>query len=173
MGKQRAKPAGQKQLRVIAKHEDLTNDAVANDAEQSQQSNLSLPYDYVDYSSFKAGKGPLILPNYSLAAPVWSFCDPFCLHEPYLQEPPGSSSGQDNCLSCLPPLAVNGSKHYALLQPEYQPGGSMADVVQLWRERRYRERTQLAFQLAHQAGGLPVEAAWAVMDLVPSTASGW
>jgi hypothetical protein len=51
----------------------------------------------------------------------------------------------------------------------------MADIAQLWREQRYRERTQLAYELVHgqQAETLLAEAAWAVMDLLPTTNSGW
>jgi hypothetical protein len=173
MGKQRAKPAGQKQLRVIAKHEDQATDLVPDDNEQAQGSNPPWPYHHLDYSSSRTGNGPLILQNYSLVVSFWCLNDPFCLHEPCLLAAAGSSSEQDRQLSCLPPLAQHGSKPDALLQPAYQHGGSMADVVQLWREGRYRERTQLAFQLAHQTDALLAEAAWAVMDLVPSTASGW
>lgn len=174
MGKQRAKPAGQKQLRVIAKHEESTADHVADATEQTQGSNNSWPYQHVDYSSPAAGNGALILQNYSLVVPCWSLSDAFCLHEPCLQAAAGSSSEQDRQLSCLPLLAQNGSRLDALLQDAYQPGSSLAGIVQLWREGRYRERTQLALQLAHHTPDtLLAEAAWAVMDLVPSTASGW
>jgi hypothetical protein len=173
MGKQRAKPAGQKQLRAISKHEGSASEFVAE--EETQQAGNGLAYQPVDYSSSRAGSGPLILPNYSLLVPVWSISDPFCLHDPCLQAAASSSSEQDWQLSCLPPLAQNESKLDGLLQPAYQPGGSLADIVQLWREQRYRERTQLAFELAHgqRADTLLAEAAWAVMDLLPTTDSGW
>jgi hypothetical protein len=173
MGKPRAKPAGQKQLRVIAKNEDPASESIGED--ETQQASKSVAYQLVDFSSSRAGSVPLVLQNYSLLAPVWSLGDPFCLHEPCLQAAAGSSLEQDSQLSCLPPLAQHGSKPDSLLQPACQPGSSMADIVQFWWERRYRERTQLALELVHgpQADTLLAEAAWAVMDLLPTTNSGW